>query len=87
MQHGQIYKMEMYPSGLKSSWAFVECNAAGDSQIIIGRSRAPEGRFHDSQIDDRHSIDEDSNWVFHLLYISSPMDFEHQERRFDALMV
>lgn len=43
MQHGQIWKMKMF--GSESPWAFIGCNATGDSQVIFGRSSRPDEPF------------------------------------------
>jgi hypothetical protein len=45
MQHGQIWKTKMFSTSSRSQWAFIGCNATGDSQVIFGRSSAPELPF------------------------------------------
>ncbi|KAH7417181.1 hypothetical protein BKA64DRAFT_768987 [Cadophora sp. MPI-SDFR-AT-0126] len=43
MQHGQIFYTKMFGEGQPYTWAFVGCNAQGDSKVQMGRAMSPEG--------------------------------------------
>ncbi|KAK0126296.1 hypothetical protein ONS95_007907 [Cadophora gregata] len=43
MQHGQIFCTNMFGEGQPYTWAFIGCNARGDSKVQMGRAMSPEG--------------------------------------------
>ncbi|PVH88322.1 hypothetical protein DL98DRAFT_580737 [Cadophora sp. DSE1049] len=43
MQHGQVFHTKMFGEGQPYTWAFIGCNAQGDSKVQMGRSMSPEG--------------------------------------------
>lgn len=45
MQHGQIFKTAMFGPDSPFQYAFIGCNARGDSTIQMGRAAAPQGMY------------------------------------------
>lgn len=52
MQHGQIFKTTMFGTNSVFQYAFIGCNAQGDSKAQMGRASAPQGPWEVFELKD-----------------------------------
>ncbi|POS83191.1 hypothetical protein EPUL_004758, partial [Erysiphe pulchra] len=84
MQHGQIFKTDLFGINSMYKYAFFGCNSFGDSKAVLGRGIAPEGPWQMESLDLKtYALNKDKTPFQYCFY---PHPWASNEKKGDLLI-